>query len=125
MICVAVCCTCAQLSNKAYRGGLAGIVVAGKVRDIAQELPRTCLAQRHTDLGACPQGVVQEGAIVRGDLAKMVLGKYCTVGKNVVMHPVFYPRAQGCAAIPGQRWRLWRPDRSLASPTVRVRLCLP
>lgn len=45
----------------------------------------------------CAQGVVQEGAIVRGDLAKMVLGKYCTVGRNVVMHPVFYPRAQGCA----------------------------
>ncbi len=48
--------------------------------------------------GTCPQGVVQEGAIVRGDLAKVVLGKYCTIGKNVVMHPVFYPRAQGCAA---------------------------
>jgi carbonic anhydrase/acetyltransferase-like protein (isoleucine patch superfamily) len=45
------------------------------------------------------QGVVQEGAIVRGDLAKMVLGKYCTIGRNVVMHPVFYPRAQGCAAL--------------------------
>ena len=44
-----------QLSNKAYRGGLQGIVVSGR-------------------------GVVKEGAIVRGDLAKMVLGKCCIVG---------------------------------------------
>jgi dynactin-5 len=56
-----------QLSNKAYRGGLQGIIVNGK-------------------------GVVHEGAIVRGDLAKMTLGQYCTVGRNVVMHPVYYPR---------------------------------
>jgi carbonic anhydrase/acetyltransferase-like protein (isoleucine patch superfamily) len=58
------------LSRKAFSGGLTGIIVAGK-------------------------GVVQDGAIVRGDLAKMVLGKCCIVGRNAVMHPVFYPRPQG------------------------------
>lgn len=43
---------------------------------------------------------MQEGAIVRGDLAKMVMGKYVTVGQDVTMHPVFYPRAQGCVSFP-------------------------
>ena len=64
-----------QLNRKAYQGGLQGIMMNGK-------------------------GVVQEGAIVRGDLAKIHLGKYCTVGKEATVHPVFYLRPQGCAPRP-------------------------
>ena len=76
--------------------------MAGKVRAARQPSPRLRHNAAVSHIRAlssllCAQGVVQEGAIVRGDLAKMVLGKYCTVGRNVVMHPVFYPRAQGCA----------------------------
>ena len=64
-----------QLNRKAYQGGLQGIMMNGK-------------------------GVVQEGSIVRGDLAKIHLGKYCTVGKEATLHPVFYLRPQGCAHRP-------------------------
>ena len=38
------------------------------------------------------KGVVHEGAVVRGDLAKMIFGQYCIVGRNVTLHPVFFPR---------------------------------
>ena len=73
-----------QLNRKAYQGGLQGIMMNGK-------------------------GVVQEGSIVRGDLAKIHLGKYCTVGKEATLHPVFYLRPQGCAPAPASARPGFRP----------------
>eukprot|EP01043_Picozoa_sp_COSAG02_P009941 COSAG02_NODE_343_length_24147_cov_30.662051_4_plen_176_part_00 len=85
----------------------------GARHSTAHEQLRTRPLTEALTFGTCPQGVVQEGAIVRGDLAKMVLGKYCTIGKNVVMHPVFYPRAQGCAAFLSPRRPAFRTAQQL------------
>jgi hypothetical protein len=92
----------AHLNKSAYLIGMQNIVLGSKV--LCHPLSFLCFwaVSPHTVSVLTTQTVVGSGVLVRGDLAKVKIGKYCLILENSVIRPSFKVLSGGLSFFPTQ-----------------------
>jgi len=83
-----------RVGRKSILCGSQNIRLHGKVRTQALSIYAQMSAQKHTIAGC--QTIVMPGAMIRGDLGAVNVGKYSVIGRSVVIRPP-HKRYQGFA----------------------------